>query len=528
VCRLPSAIAFAAWLVGGMGCATPVAKDRSLEEITQASTPYPTALSANATQKVVSAREQATPASTARSATAESPEVQPAPVSEQPLKTTPLQLPEEPAKSIQLSLKKDIPAPLPLAPHQRPLNFPLAVAPPQARPAEKQAEPAAPAMATSAAASPSPSAQPAPPAFPAVEAPPIAAAPTAPAGDAGAQTAAYAAELNHISSPAADALAMLNSPSTALRFPSPAETPAHHEAQLPIVPQVATAPVASAYSAVGYEPPPVVPESATSAVATTSAVEVESTPTPESTDQPTLAEQQAALIAALEAEIRQRRAAKSDQGEIARLELQLRLLYLLAERPDDAVAAIDALSLPERESCKHLLFGLAAFMEDEPASRAPHRNAKVLRALRDATKELAAGSRLDLRNMAFCEKVEYFGWYTEFPRYEFKPKQQVILYVEVENYAAESKGPQSFETELQGSYQIFDGSGQIIAERQLPLDREVCRNYRRDYFLAYRIYMPDSIPAGDYRLELTIEDLKARGQFQGRKLGQGTIDFSIR
>jgi hypothetical protein len=104
----------------------------------------------------------------------------------------------------------------------------------------------------------------------------------------------------------------------------------------------------------------------------------------------------------------------------------------------------------------------------------------------------------------------------------------VILYVEVENYAAEAQGPQSYETELQGSYQIFDASGQIIAERKLPLDREVCRNYRRDYFLAYRIYMPDQISPGSYRLELTLEDLKARGQFQGRKLGQATIEFAIR
>ena len=40
--------------------------------------------------------------------------------------------------------------------------------------------------------------------------------------------------------------------------------------------------------------------------------------------------------------------------------------------------------------------------------------------------------------------------------------------------------------------------------------------------------MPDNIAPGGYRLELTLEDLKARGQFQGRKLGQATIDFSIR
>ena len=68
----------------------------------------------------------------------------------------------------------------------------------------------------------------------------------------------------------------------------------------------------------------------------------------------------------------------------------------------------------------------------------------------------------------------------------------------------------------------------IVAERQLPLDREVCRNYRRDYFLAYPIYMPDGIGPGRYRLELTIEDRKAEGKYQGRKLGEGLIEFAIR
>jgi hypothetical protein len=102
------------------------------------------------------------------------------------------------------------------------------------------------------------------------------------------------------------------------------------------------------------------------------------------------------------------------------------------------------------------------------------------------------------------------------------------LYVEVDNFAAEKKGPQGYETELQGSYQIFDERGQIVAERQLPLDRETCRNFRRDYFLAYPIYMPEQIVPGRYRLELTIEDRKASSDYQGRKLGEGLIEFSIR
>ena len=532
-------VALLVWLVGVVGCAGKHGRDESIDRLTRPALPYPTAVASPST---------ALPTATSRAAEATSPaadsqaavvtESQPTDISNQPYKSTPLQLPEQVANPIPLPARQDVPTPLPLAPHQRPLNFPVAVAPPQPKAQAEQASPATSAEPSTtevaAQAQMQATAQPATtaeaPATSHATVQPAAAPQQAPPAAVGT-TASYApsAESQLVQSIGANSVL---SESTAASFPTPSVVSVSYEANVAssataAAPQTATAAsAASVYSPAGQLPPPTEPTPPPAATARQEAANDGQPPV--ATQPPTLAEHRAALIAALETEIRQRREAKAEPAELARLELQLRLLYLLAERPDDAVAAIDALSAPERESCKHLLFGLATLMAEEPPSRAPHRNAKVLRALRDATSELAAGSRLDLRNMAFCEKVEYFGWYTEFPRYEFTPKQQVILYVEVENYAAEAKGPQSFETELQGSYQIFDASGQIIAERKLPLDREVCRNYRRDYFLAYRIYMPDNIAPGGYRLELTLEDLKARGQFQGRKLGLATIDFSIR
>lgn len=235
----------------------------------------------------------------------------------------------------------------------------------------------------------------------------------------------------------------------------------------------------------------------------------------------------AELIASLEADIRRRRSENPKDDELPRLEQDLRLAYLSAGRLDDAVAAVESLDGSQQGGFKHLMFGLGVWLSPDEARRVPLRTAKVVQSLREATTDLAAGSKLSLPKLCFCERVDYFGWYTEFPRNEFQPKQQVILYAEVENFTAEHKSPTGYETELQGTYQIFDSGGQMIAERQLPLDKEVCRNFRRDYFLAYRIYIPDTIAAGRYRLELTIEDLKARG-YQGRKLGEGMIDFTIR
>jgi hypothetical protein len=234
------------------------------------------------------------------------------------------------------------------------------------------------------------------------------------------------------------------------------------------------------------------------------------------------------LIDALEAEIKQRRAESATDEELPRLEQQLRLAYVSAGRLDDAVTSVESLDPTQREAYKNLMFGLGVWLSPDESRRPPLRSAKVLHSLRDATTDLAAAGKLEVKNLVFCERVDHFGWYSEFPRKEFQPRQQVILYAEVENFAAEHKGGAGYETELQGSYVILDSSGQEVASRQLQLDKEVCRNHRRDYFLAYRIYMPEGISTGRYRLELTVEDLKARGKYQGRKLGEGVIEFAIR
>ena len=265
-----------------------------------------------------------------------------------------------------------------------------------------------------------------------------------------------------------------------------------------------------------------------------------------------LIKQRSEFLTALKAEVNRRRSSTEDDEELTRLEKELRLVQLAGEQPEEAVRQIEALDGPERDAFAHLLMGLATWMNADEARRPTLRNAKIVREIRDAAAELAAVSKLDVRNLAFCEEVKSYGWYTEFSRSQFKAKQQVILYAEVENFAAVRIAEDSYETELQGSYQIFDSRGSLVDERELPLDKEVCRNYRRDYFLAYLIYLPDTISSGNYRLELTIEDKKGsavhqepavrRGEkdnklvktpssassYKGRKLGTGTIEFTVK
>ncbi len=154
----------------------------------------------------------------------------------------------------------------------------------------------------------------------------------------------------------------------------------------------------------------------------------------------------------------------------------------------------------------------------------------MLEHLRKANAELAAVSTLDLRNAAFCKNVFGYADVEKFRPYRFEPDQEVLLYVEIENFAFERISAPSergvgegerFETEFRGTYHILDGERRRVAQQELPRAKQVSRNLLRDYFVAYRIYMPRNIAPGRYTLELTLEDVK------GEKFGQTFLDFEI-
>ena len=140
---------------------------------------------------------------------------------------------------------------------------------------------------------------------------------------------------------------------------------------------------------------------------------------------------------------------------------------------------------------------------------------------REATAHLAAVSNLEVRSVAFCTQVDGYGIYQKFAKNHFVPDQDVLLYCEIDNVAAE-KVKSGYETQLQGSYEIRDAQGRLVADQELPMEPEVCMNHRRDYFMVYRIYVPTQIPAGNYELRLTIQDKK------GGKYGHSSAAFEVR
>jgi hypothetical protein len=213
----------------------------------------------------------------------------------------------------------------------------------------------------------------------------------------------------------------------------------------------------------------------------------------------------------------------SDESLLLSQEMTLRMLYVSQRRLEDALRPIPLLNGNESEQqfVHHQMLALyEASNPDAMPVRSRHWSI-VMNSQREATNHLAAASNLEVKSLAFCTEVERYGVVTKFPKTQFQADQEVLLYCEIENVAAE-KVRNGFETQLQGSYEIMDSQGRKIADQLLPMEPELCQNHRRDYFIVYKIYMPPQIAIGNYQMRLTIEDMKAR------KFGQSQLEFSIK
>ena len=199
-----------------------------------------------------------------------------------------------------------------------------------------------------------------------------------------------------------------------------------------------------------------------------------------------------------------------------------RHLMVLSGDPDCAVKKLEGLSNQEEEYLRHQLLGLWTIIDPNGHPVPSRRLSSALPQIRKATGFLAAASdSLEVRGLEFCTEIEAYGEVKPFPKRQFTPGQEVILYCEVENFVS-SNVDGGFETRLHGSYDLIDQSGRRVSSQTLPEDQQVSRNRLRDYFVAYQMYLPDAIEPGRYQLRLTMEDI------HGKKYGQSTIDFEIK
>ncbi len=211
----------------------------------------------------------------------------------------------------------------------------------------------------------------------------------------------------------------------------------------------------------------------------------------------------------------------SNPEELVHQQMVDRLLHLSLGDIESASEPIEGLQAGGQDFIRHSLKSLFDVTNPTGNPVEIKRYTLAMLSQRQALNHLASVSNLEVHNATFCTEVDGFGVVSKFPKYAFKADQELLLYCELDSFVSTQVEGKGYETQLQGSYEIVDANGRRVADQLLPLDSHLCRNQRRDYFIAYRIYMPPKIEPGKYQLKLTVEDLK------GRKFGQSNLDFQI-
>ena len=194
------------------------------------------------------------------------------------------------------------------------------------------------------------------------------------------------------------------------------------------------------------------------------------------------------------------------QAEYRRKQVHLRLLYLMAERQEQALTVIPGLEPAEQEYWQQLCWAASNSLDTEQFPSPRDRAAQSIAPLNTALRRLREQSDLAIKNIAFCEQISYFGNYQKFERDEFTPGQEVLLYAEIENFNTEQTANGEHRTLLRSVIDITGSNGEARWHKTFPATEDRCRNPRRDYFHNYQFAIPDRLPLGPHTLKLTVVD----------------------
>jgi hypothetical protein len=202
-------------------------------------------------------------------------------------------------------------------------------------------------------------------------------------------------------------------------------------------------------------------------------------------------------------------------------QVSLRLLELLAGHTEDALKPIPQISHEEQDYWSGQIYALATYLDHHSQPDDKRRAAASVAHLDEAVGHLRELGSLAIRNLTFCKNIYDYGSYEPYDEAQFSPGQQVLLYVEVENYHSDSTD-KGYCTSLGTSYEVFDDHGKRLEGGDFPDVEDCCRSRRRDFHIQYGLAIPKKLGPGKYRLDLNMKDRR------GDKLGHASIDFEVR
>ena len=142
--------------------------------------------------------------------------------------------------------------------------------------------------------------------------------------------------------------------------------------------------------------------------------------------------------------------------------------------------------------------------------------------LRTAAEALEAEAPFISTGLHFCTKVRGFGDFDPIAAAEFHGGETVKVYGELLGLRYEPADDR-FRSRVETTAEIVPAAGgDAVWSRPLDAAEDVCRRRRRDYFVNYRIVLPNSLARGEYALRLVQKDA-----ISGRTTS-GSLPFRIR
>ncbi len=134
---------------------------------------------------------------------------------------------------------------------------------------------------------------------------------------------------------------------------------------------------------------------------------------------------------------------------------------------------------------------------------------RTLEHVESLRREVAGASDPVVSAVALCRRVTTFGVYEEMGPTDLVAGRaaQTIVYCELDNLRAKELDDGRFETHLATRVEVLTSHGRSVWTHEEPEIIDQCRRRRRDFFLAQRVTLPATLPAGEYVLKVMVEDL---------------------
>jgi len=113
---------------------------------------------------------------------------------------------------------------------------------------------------------------------------------------------------------------------------------------------------------------------------------------------------------------------------------------------------------------------------------------------------------LEIGNLSFCSLVRSFEDYEEIDATALRRGDYIIVYNTLQNFRSVAS-PTGYHTLTCSKVEWLGAEDRLMDQVQLERVPDASRSQRRDYYLAHRVIIPDSLPAGSYKVRLTVEDL---------------------